>query len=152
MLIEWTKNVIDNTLVHHLKNIDLEHRREKILNDLNCFNNSVNNIKKLSTYFKDKNNKAKTRFEKYKTLTTILKSVDTIVISDTTTSSDTMSVTGIESVAIPISTATACGLSIGNKVKYEMIIYTMNGKDNMKKINKLLNLLISYTGNHYKIS
>ena len=74
------------------------------------------------TYFKDKNNKSKKKYKKYKTLTTILKSFDTIVIIATTSTSITLSVTGIGIIAIPISTATACGLSITNKVLYELVL------------------------------
>ena len=40
-----------------LKNIDLEKRLEKKINDVNSFNNHVNNIKEMITYFKDKTNK-----------------------------------------------------------------------------------------------
>ena len=78
------------------------------------------------TYFKDKNNKSKKKYKKYKTLTTILKSFDTFVIDATTSSSITLSLTGIGLIAIPISTATACGLSMGNKVVYEIIINEYN--------------------------
>ena len=74
------------------------------------------------TYFKDKNNKSKKKYKKYKTLTTILKSFDTIVIIATTSTSITLSVTGIGLIAIPISTATACGLSIPNKILYEIVM------------------------------
>ena len=44
-----------------LENIDLEQGSEKKLNDVNSFNNSINNIKETITYFKDKNNKSKKR-------------------------------------------------------------------------------------------
>ena len=74
------------------------------------------------TYFKDKNNKSKKKYKKYKTITTILKSFDTFVLIATTSSSINSSLTGIGLIAIPISTASACALSIGNKVLYEMII------------------------------
>ena len=74
------------------------------------------------TYFKDKNNKSKKRYKKYKTLTTILKSFDTIVNIATTPSSINLSLTGNGLIAIPIATATACGISIGNKAKYEIPI------------------------------
>ena len=37
-----------------LENIDLEQRLEKKLNDVNSLNNSINNIKEMITYFKDK--------------------------------------------------------------------------------------------------
>ena len=42
-----------------LENIDLEQRLEKKLNDVNGFNNHINNSKEMITYFKDKNNKSK---------------------------------------------------------------------------------------------
>ena len=50
-------------------------------------------------------------------ITTIIKSFDTIVTIATKTSSITLSLTGIGLIAIPISTATAGGFSIGNNVK-----------------------------------
>ena len=40
-----------------LENIDFEKRLEKKINDVNSFNNHINNIKEMITYFKDKNNK-----------------------------------------------------------------------------------------------
>ena len=55
-----------------LENIDLEQRLEKKLNDVKSFNNSINNIKELITYFKDKNQKSKRRYKKYKTIKTKL--------------------------------------------------------------------------------
>ena len=109
-----------------LENIDLEKRLEKKINDVNGFNNHINNIKEMITYFKDKTNKSKKRYKNYKTITTILKSFDTFVIIATTSSSITLSLTGIGLIAIPISTATACGLSIGNEVLYEIIINKYN--------------------------
>ena len=83
------------------------------------------------TYFKDKNNKSKKKYKKYKTITTILKSFDTFVIIATTSSSMTLSPKGIGLIALPTSTATACGLSIGNKVLYEII---MNKYNKYKKL------------------
>ena len=73
------------------------------------------------TYFKDKNNKSKKRYRKYKTLTTILKSFDTFVIIATTSSSITLSLAGIGLIVIPKTTASACALSVGNKIIYEII-------------------------------
>ena len=109
-----------------LENIDLEKRLEKKINDVNSFNNHINNIKEMITNFKDKNNKSKRKYKKYKTLTTILKSFDTIVIIATTSTSITLSVTVIGLIAIPISTATACGLSITNKVLSEIVLRKYN--------------------------
>ena len=42
-----------------LENIDLEKRLEKKINDVKSFNNHINNIKEMVSYFKDKNNKSK---------------------------------------------------------------------------------------------
>ena len=42
-----------------LENIDLEKRLEKKTIDANSFNNHINNIKEMITYFKDKNHKSK---------------------------------------------------------------------------------------------
>ena len=108
------------------KNIDLEEKLEKKLNDVNSFNNHINNIKEMIIYFKDKNNKSKRKYKKYKTITTILKSFDTFVIIATTSSSITLSLTGIGLIVIPISTASACDLSIGNKLLYEVVVNKYN--------------------------
>ena len=42
-----------------IKNIDLEQKLEKKLNDVGNFNNHINNIKEIIAHFKDKNNKSK---------------------------------------------------------------------------------------------
>ena len=104
------------------------------------------------TYFKDKNSKSRKRYQKYKTITTILKSFDTFVILATTSSSITLSLTGIGLIVIAISTATACGLSIADKVIYKIIVNKeKKTKNNMKEIKTLSNLLIDYTEHLYKI-
>ena len=108
------------------KIIDLEQRLEKKLNDVNSFNNQMKNLKEKITYFKDKNNKSKKKFKKHKTITTILKSFDTFVIIATTSSSLTLSLTGISLIVIPMSTASACASSIGNKILHEIIINKHN--------------------------
>ena len=103
------------------KNFDLQQSLEKKINDVNSFNNHINNIKEMTNYFKDKNNKSKKKIKIYKTITTILKSFDTFVITATTSSSITLSLAGIGLIVIPISTTSACALSVGNKVLYEII-------------------------------
>ena len=104
----------------------LEQSLEKKLKDFNSYNNHINNIKEMTTYFKDKNNKGKTSYKKYKTLITILKSLDTFFIITTTSSFITFSLTGIGLIVIPILTGIACRLSIGNEVLYEVIINKYN--------------------------
>ena len=115
---------------------DSKQRLEKKLNDVNSFNNHINNIKEMIQYFKDKTNKSKKRHQKYKTITTMLKSFDLFVKISTSLSSITSPLIGIGFIVIPISTASACALSIGNKVFYEIILNKYNEyKNNMKKIN-----------------
>ena len=108
------------------KNIDLEQRLEKKLNDVDSFNNHINNIKEMITYFKDKSKKPKKKYKNYKTLNTILESVDSIVIIAATSTSITLSVTGFGLVILPISAGIACGLSLGNKVLHKLIINKYN--------------------------
>ena len=100
----------------------MEQRLERKLIDVNCFNNHINNIKEMITYFKEKNNKTKKKYKKHKMITTLLKSIDTFVIIATTPTSLTLSLTGIGLIVKPIPTASACALSIGNKLIYEIII------------------------------
>ena len=108
------------------KNFDLEQRIEKKLNDVNSFNNHINNIEEMIAYFKDKNHKSKKKYKNYKTLNTILQSVDSIVIIAATSTSITLSVTGIGLIVLPISAGIACGLSLGNKVLHKLIINKYN--------------------------
>ena len=109
-----------------LENIDLEKRLEKKMNDVNSFNNHIGNIKKMITYFKDKNHKSKKRYKNYKTLNTVLESVDSIVIIAATSTSITLSVIGIGLIVLPISASIACALSLGNKVLHRLIINKHN--------------------------
>ena len=109
-----------------LENIDLEKRLEKKINDVNSFINHINNIKEMITYFKDRNNKSKKRYKKYKTLNTVLESVDSIVIIGATSTSITLSVTGVGLIILPISAGIACTLSLGNKVLHKLIITKYN--------------------------
>ena len=99
-----------------LENTDLEKRLEKKINDVNSFNNHINNIKEMITYFKDKNNKSKKKYKNYKTLNTILESADSIIIIGATSTSISLSITGVGLIILPISAGIACALSLGNKI------------------------------------
>ena len=109
-----------------LENIDLEKRLEKKINDVNSFNNHISNIKEMITYFKDKNNKSKKKYKNYKTLNTILESADSIVIIAATSTSITLSITGVGLIILPISAGIACALSLGNKILHKIIINKYN--------------------------
>ena len=132
-----------------LENINLEKRLEKKLNDVNSFNNHINNIKEMITYFKDKNNKSKKRFKNYKTLNTVLESVDSIVIIAATSTSITLSITGIGLNILPISAGIACTLSVANKVLHKIII---NKHNKYKKLYERDQLTIKSFDNLYRKS
>ena len=103
------------------RNIDLEQRLRKII-DVNSLNIPINRIKVRNTFFKEKNKKSKKNNKNYKTLTKKLKTIDTIVIIAKTSSSIMLSLTGIGLLGMPISTATACGLSVGNEVLCDIVV------------------------------
>ena len=109
-----------------LENIDIEKRLEKKINDVNSFNNHVNNLKEMITYFKDKNHKSKKKYKNYKILNTILESVDSIVIIAATSKSITLSVTGVGLIILSISAGIACALSLGNNILHKLIINKYN--------------------------
>ena len=112
------------------KNKDLEKRLEKKVKEVNSFNNHINNIKELITYFKGKKRDSEKKIKKFKTVNTVLESVDTIVIVGATSTSLGVSITGIGLIILPISAGIACTLSIGYKVLHRS---TINKKYNNKK-------------------
>ena len=110
-----------------LENNDLEQRLEKKTNDVNSFNNHINNNKEMIINFRHKNNKSKKQYKNYKTLSTILESIDSIVIIGATSTSITLSITGVGLIILPISAGIiACTLSLGNKVLHKVIIKKFN--------------------------
>ena len=103
-----------------------EERLEKKLNGVNSFFHSIINIKEKITYFKGKNYKSKTKFERFKTLTVILRSVDGIVIFGATIASKTLPATGVGLIVVPISAVVECALSLSNKIIHEIFINDYN--------------------------
>ena len=59
-------------------------------------------------------------------MNTILESVDSIIIIGATSTSITLSITGIGMVIVPISAGIACTLSLGNKILHKLIINKYN--------------------------
>ena len=101
----------------------------------------VNFIKDFYFYISLKN-----KHRKYKMLTTNLKSFSTIVIIATTSISIALNPIGTGLIVMPISASIACGITISNKVKYELFLQKYQ-KNSMRKIDKLLNLSMNYTEN-----
>ena len=59
-------------------------------------------------------------------MNTVSESVDSIVIIAATSTSITLSVTGVELIILPISAGIACTLSLGNKILHKLIIKKYN--------------------------
>ena len=98
----------------------------------------------MTTYFRDKKYKLQRKYQKNKMLTTIFKPLDTFIIIATTSSSFSLSFTVNGLIVIPMSTGIAFGLTISNKVIYEIVIEKITiTKNKIKKINKLVNILIN---------
>ena len=105
------------------------------------------------SYFKDRSHKSTKKYRKYKTLSTILESVDTIVIFGAMSTSITLSITGIGLNLLPKAAGITCTLSLCNKVLQKLIInkYNKKKKNYMKETNKQIKLSIIYVENLYKI-
>ena len=108
------------------KKSDLKQRLEKKLNVVNSFNNHINNIKETINYFTDKNNKSKKKNRIYKTLNTYLESDDAIVIIAATSTSITLSITGLSLIILPKLAGIASALSLGIKVLHNLNINEYN--------------------------
>ena len=126
---------------------------EQILGkNVNSFNTSNSNIKEKVVYFKDRNHKSKKKLKNYKTLTTIIESVDTVVEIGATSASITLSITCVGLIISPKPAGIASTLSLGNRALHKMKLKKYNKyKKNMKKINILLSLLIKYAAKFYKV-
>ena len=76
----------------------------------------------------------------------MIKSFDTIVFIALTSSSITLSLTGIGLIVVPISSFIACGLTISNKILYEVALqkynkYTKQYEEDIKKLHLLINYI-----------
>ena len=127
-----------------IEKIDLEQKLEKNQLMLTVLKAISATLKKRLHTSRIKIMNQKVKNENYKTLNTMLESVDTIVLIGSTTSVK-LSGTGICLITLPTSAGIACTLSLGNKVLYKIIIKKCKKykKNKMKKINKQLNLLIN---------
>ena len=134
------------------KGIDLEQRLENKLIDVNSFNNSNNNNKEMFRYFKEK--KMTNPKIKIKSLIHYLQNLSHSIhlLFCHNTDFDYLESYRNRFVSDTDINCNSMRLSIDNKVIYEYIIKsTINTKNNMKKIDKLLKLLINCTENLYNI-
>ena len=91
-------------------------------NNFDSFINHISNIRQMIIFFKDKNQKSRKKHKNYKILNTVLESLETIVINGASTTSVTLSVTGVELKKVPISAGVAGTLSLGYKILLRLTI------------------------------
>ena len=77
------------------------------------------------TFFKDKAHESK-KNKNFKTVNTILESLDSSINFGATLTSKSLSITGISLIILPISASVAFTLSLGNKVLHKLIINKYN--------------------------
>ena len=108
-------------------------------------------MKRLLTWnIKDINRK---RYKKiYKTLTSRVESVDTVVNIGATTTSVNLSVTGVGLIGLQIAAGFACALWLGDNVIHKITLKKYNKyKNQVEKDKQTLNLMINFIGKVYKI-
>ena len=105
-----------------MENNDLVQRLEKKRKVVNSFNNHINKNKEMVTYFRDKHNKTKKKNKNCKILNTLLESEDSIVIIGATSTSITLSITGIGLNILPTSAGIARAVSLADKVLQKMFL------------------------------
>ena len=75
----------------------------------------------------------------------MLESVNRVVLNGASTTSVTLSVTGVGLIMVPLTAGVACALPLGKKVLHKLTLNKKIGtKTKMKKINKLFNLSKNY--------
>ena len=97
------------------------------------------------TYFRGTNDNFFKKKQKYKTLTAVLESLDTVTINGATTTSVSLSVTGVGLIVLPISAGIVCAQPVGNKVLHKIILtiydkYTKQHQKNPQTTKSLDNL------------
>ena len=106
-----------------LQNNDSEQKLETKLNDASIFNNSNIRLNQMKTYFKNKNQKSKRKPKNYKTLTSLIESVETVVFTGATSTSVTLSIADVGLVVTAVSAEIACALILGTKVIQKIFEY-----------------------------
>jgi len=115
----------------------LEQQLELRLKEMNSFNNSVNNIKDIKNFYNYETKKYKKLNDRFKLLNNLLQTIDTLIILGVTSTSVTLSVTGVGIIIVPISAGVGGFLGISSKLiseylkrreKYHLKKYTLSLK------------------------
>ena len=118
------------------QNLDLR------LKEINSFNNSIQNIKDIQTFYNHEAKKYKKKSNIYKDINCSIQSIDGVLLLGVFSTAITLSVTGVGLIVIPIASGIGAGVSIISKILNEYL------KRKNKTILKNILLLVE----HYMIS
>ena len=91
-------------------------RLQSELQKVSSFNNSTQNISLMMKYYELEENKYKKKYTKYKLINNIINSTDGFIIIGTTSTSVTLSITGVGIIVLPITAKVGCATGILVKI------------------------------------
>ena len=91
-------------------------RLQSELQNLNSFNNSIQNISLMMKYYELEEKKYKKKYTKYKLINNLINPLDGIIVIGTTSASATLSVTGVGIIVVPITAGVGCATGILVKI------------------------------------
>ena len=126
--------------VETLINKRLQSELQRELQKVNSFNNSIQNISLMMKYYELEQKKYKEKYTKYKLINNLINSLDGIIVIGTTSTSVTLSTTGVGIIVVPIAAGVGCATGIlvkicssylkkkeqNYKLKYAIIQKTLN--------------------------
>ena len=95
---------------------DVESKINRQLAKVSSFNNSIQHISLMRKYYEIEERKYKTKYTKCKLINNIINSTDGLIIIGTTSTSVTLSITGVGIVVVPITAGVGCATGILVKV------------------------------------
>ena len=97
------------------QNLDLR------LKETNSFNNSIQNINEIQTFYNHEAKKYKKKSKTYKIINGLIQSVDGVLLLGVSSTAIALSVTGVGLVVVPIASGIGAGVSIISKILNEYL-------------------------------
>ena len=95
------------------QNLDLR------LKEINSFNNSIQNIKDIQSFYNHEAKKYEKKSKIYKLINYLIQSIDRVLLLGASSTAITLSVTGVGLIVIPIASGIGAGVSIISKILNE---------------------------------
>ena len=104
------------TNIESMINKRLQSALQSELQKVNSFNNSIQNISLMMKYFEMEEKKYKQKYTKYKLINNLINSLDGIIVIGTTSTSISLSITGVGIKVVPIAAGVGCATGILVKI------------------------------------